>query len=87
MLTELDQNTLANMTAALENVCKKIPAENDSNDLRKRIADEMIACARGRIQTSFIDFQRAGLSVLEETNSPSKPSLLGRLFRFSRSPI
>jgi hypothetical protein len=39
---------------------------------------------QGTIPTSF---QRAGLSVPEETNPPSKPSLLGRLLRFSRSPI
>lgn len=42
MLIELDQSTLAYMTAALEGVCKKIPPEKDSGDLRKRIADAMI---------------------------------------------
>ena len=29
MLTEFDQNTIANMTAALEYVCKRIPADKD----------------------------------------------------------
>jgi hypothetical protein len=33
MLTEFDQNTIANMTAALDYVCKKIPADKDSNEL------------------------------------------------------
>jgi hypothetical protein len=46
MLTEFDQNTIANMTAALDYVCKKIPAGKDNNELRKRIADELIRCAR-----------------------------------------
>jgi len=39
MLTEFDQTTIANMTAALDYVCKKIPADKDSNELRKRIGD------------------------------------------------
>ena len=29
MLIEFDQNTIANMTAALDYVCKKIPADRD----------------------------------------------------------
>ena len=37
MLTEFDQTTIANMTAALDFVCKKIPADKDSNELRKRV--------------------------------------------------
>ena len=70
MLTELDQNTIANMTAALEYVCKKIPAERHTHELRKRIADAMIACANGGTRT-FIDLQNAGLKAMEETLSPS----------------
>ena len=81
MLTELDQNTIANMTAALEYVCRKIPEERDAYQLRKRIADAMIACANGGTRT-LIDFQNAGLKALEEIVSPSGASLLGRLFRF-----
>lgn len=46
MLTEFDQSTIANMTAALDYVCKKIPTEKDSTHLRKQIADEIIRCAR-----------------------------------------
>jgi hypothetical protein len=40
MLTEFDQNTIANMTAALDYVCKKIPADRDSTELRKQIAND-----------------------------------------------
>lgn len=29
MLTKMDQNTIAKMTAALEYVCKKIPPDKD----------------------------------------------------------
>jgi hypothetical protein len=82
MLTGLDQNTIANMTAALELVCKKIPAEKDSHDLRKRIADAMIACANGGPRT-FIDFQNAGMKALQEIMSPSGTSWFSRLFRLS----
>jgi len=46
MLTEFDQSTIANMTAALNFVSKKIAVEKDSNELRKRIADELTQCAR-----------------------------------------
>ena len=33
MISEFDQNTIANMTAALDYVCKKIPAVSDTNEL------------------------------------------------------
>ena len=51
MLTKFDQNTIANMTAALDYVCKKIPADRDSTELRKQIANELIQCARSRKHT------------------------------------
>ena len=54
MLVNFDQNTLANMTAALECVCKKIPVEKDSQALRKKIADEIIACAANEKRMSSI---------------------------------
>ena len=37
MLTEFHQNTIANMTAALDYVCKAIPADKDNTELRKRM--------------------------------------------------
>jgi hypothetical protein len=84
MLTELDQNTIANMTAALESVCRKIPADADSHDVRKSVADAMIACANSGTRT-FVDFQTAGLKALEEIMSPSGASWLTRLFRLARA--
>ena len=62
MLTEFDQTTIANMTAALDFVCKKIPADKDSNELRKRIGDELVRCARMG-KRSLIDLQQAGMKV------------------------
>jgi len=46
VLTEFDPNTIANTTAALDYICKKIPAERDSNELCKRIAAELMQSAR-----------------------------------------
>ena len=83
MLTEFDQNTIANMTAALESVCKKIPAGADSHALRKSIADAMVAHANSGTRT-FADFQTAGLKALEEMMSPSGTNWLSRLFRFAQ---
>ena len=68
MLIEYDQTTLANMTAALDYVCKKLSAGQDSPELRKRIADAMIKVARDGRRT-FADFQTAGLNVLNEKSS------------------
>jgi len=65
MLVEFDQTTLAYMTAALEQVCKKISPEKDSNELRKRIADAMIASAR-QYRRTLADFNEAGMKVLGE---------------------
>jgi hypothetical protein len=66
MLTEFDQNTIANMTAALDYICKKIPVERDSNELRKRIAEELMQSARSG-KRSVIDLQAAGLKLVERT--------------------
>lgn len=69
MLTEFDQNTMANMTAALEYVCKRIPKEQDGHVIRKRIADAMVDCAKSGIR-SYVDLQNAGIAVLDEALRP-----------------
>ena len=69
MLIEFDQNTMANMTAALEYVCNQLPADKDSHETRKRIADGIIACAKAGRRT-LEDFQEAGLEVLAEITRP-----------------
>ena len=83
MLIEFDQNTIANMTAALDYVCKKIPADRDSNELRKRIADELIQCAQSGKRT-VIDLQNAGLNVLESTEKPAGFNWFGLRRFYSR---
>jgi len=76
MLIDLDQTTIANMTAALDYVCENIPADRDSNELRKRIADELIRCAHlGK--RSVIDLQGAGMNVLAVTTNPIRLNWLG----------
>jgi hypothetical protein len=78
MLTEFDQTTIANMTAALDFVCKKIPADKDTDELRKRVADELIRCARtGR--RSLLDLQQDGMKVMEQTVKPTR----SKWFRWS----
>ena len=71
MLIEFDQNMMANMTAALAYVCKRIPVNKDSYDTRKRIADAMIASAHSGWRT-LNDFQNVGLKVLAEITRRSR---------------
>ena len=80
MLIQLDQSTLAYMTAALEGVCKRIPPEKDSSDLRKRIADAMISCANNNHHT-YVDFEEAGLNVLNEACQLRATTSLVRTWR------
>ena len=83
MLTEFDQTTIATMTAALEFVCKKIPADRDTHELRKLLGDAMIrSAASGRL--SYIEFQNAGLKALDSILRPPKSNWLARLFATSR---
>jgi len=85
MLIEFDQSTIANMTAALEYVCKNIPRHEDHHETRKLIADAMIASARAG-RRSLISFQEAGLEVLAEIAQPKKVRwfrLLGKRSRTS----
>lgn len=79
MLTEFDQNTIANMTAALEYVCKRIPSDKDSHELRKQLGDALIRSANSGRHT-YVELQNAGLRALDEILRPSKSNWLARLF-------
>ena len=70
-LLKLDQSTVANMTAALEFVCKRIPADLDSHDIRKAIADTMLDRANAGTR-SLAQFQEIGLAKLKEVTQPKK---------------
>jgi hypothetical protein len=71
MLIDFDQNTLANMTAALDAVCKNIPENKDSHALRKRIGDGIIACASSGKRT-YVDFETVGRQILKDALKPQK---------------
>jgi hypothetical protein len=78
VLIEFDQNTLANMTAALEKVSAKIPADKDSAELRKQIATAIIACAKDG-KRSYEDFEDAGDAALRRVVPADRPAWLSWL--------
>jgi hypothetical protein len=69
MLIEFDQTTIANMTAALDTVCRNIPPDKDSHETRKLIANAMIECARSGHRT-LTDFNEVGSRALVEIIRP-----------------
>jgi hypothetical protein len=79
---EFDQTTMANMTAALEQICNRLPPDSDTHENRKRIADAMIAYARSGGST-LRDFQSLGSETLKEMTRSSAGDSFdhGRPFR------
>jgi hypothetical protein len=75
MVLSLDQSTVANMTAALEYVCRQIPAESDSHDTRKAIADAMLAGAKAGARW-LPQLQEIGSAKLNEIVRPKRRSWL-----------
>lgn len=62
-MLQFDQSTLANMTAALEYVCRKLPPDKDNPAIRKYIADEILAaCRKG--QRSHGELTDVGLKIV-----------------------
>lgn len=55
---DFDRWTLANMNAALDEVCKKIP-RGEEHAVRKRIARQIIKCAKGG-RTTLGELTEAG---------------------------
>jgi hypothetical protein len=74
MMLSCDRNHLSAMTVALETVCKRIPPDYDTDELRRSIADAMIASAKG-FQQSRLDFEKAGMSVLSQSLGNSVQAL------------
>src|SRR5665213_3211825 len=64
-MLEFEANTLAFMTAALEQSCKKL--KNDTPEARKFIADKLKACARSG-RKSQIALTEAGEQAVAELN-------------------
>ena len=71
-----DQNTVANMTAALEYVCRSIPAGKDNHETRKQIVDAMVASANAG-NRGYVDFQNAGFRALRDLTRPAGFDLFG----------
>jgi hypothetical protein len=67
-MLEFEANTLAFMTAALEQSCKKL--KNDTPEARKYIADKLKACARtGRVgQIALTEAGEQAVAALENTH-------------------
>lgn len=70
-LLHLDQTTLANMTAALEYTCRKLPPDRDNATIRKAVADDIIAAAESGC-SALADLTGAGLRVVNEQLFPPK---------------
>jgi len=83
MPSEFDYNTIVNLNAALDYVCKNIPAKRDSHELRKQVAGELPRCARSG-RRNLIDLQNAGTKVVNDALKPQRFSWL-RLFCWAQS--
>ena len=77
-LLEFDETTLANMTAALGYVCRKLPPDRDHPAIRKYIADQIIATATGG-QVDLGDLTNVGLKVVNRYLFPPGRSWLKAL--------
>lgn len=76
-MLKFDQNTIANMTAALDYAYKKIPLGTDNQTIRKQIANAITRSAEeGNISLSQL--KDAGLLVINEVLFPSKRSWSSR---------
>jgi len=62
-LLKFDQTTLANMTAALEYVCRKLPADRDNPPIRKYIAEQIVVTANGG-ETRLCHLTDVGLQIV-----------------------
>jgi hypothetical protein len=77
-ILNFDQTTLANMTAALEYVCRKLPPDRDNPAIRKYIAEEIVAaCKKGK--SALGDLNSAGLNVVNSYLFPPARSWLKAL--------
>lgn len=71
-MLELDNSTLANLTAALDDACKKLSRDLDSSENRKRIGDALITAANAGKRTliQFTEVAQREVRLI----SGSKPS-------------
>ena len=81
-MLKFDQNTIANMTAALEYVCMKVPPEINVPTLRNQIADAITAAAENK-QVSLAQLKDAGLVVVNDLMFPPKKRWFASWDKFS----
>ena len=81
-MLEFETNTLAFMTASLEQCCKKL--KNDTPEARKFVADKLKECAR-RGRVGQIALTEAGEEAVAELNGRAGPGTGGwrSLFRWA----
>ena len=81
-MLEFEPNTLAFMTASLEQCCKQL--KNDTPEARKFIADRLKECAR-RGRVGQIALTEAGEEAVAELNGSAGPGVGGwrSLFRWA----
>jgi hypothetical protein len=71
-MLEFDNSTLANMTAALDDACKKLSGDLDTSENRKRVGDALITAANAGTRTliQFTEVAQREVKLI----SRSKPS-------------
>ena len=81
-MLEFDNSTLANMTAALDDACKRLSGNLDTSENRKRIGDALIAAANSGKRTliQFTEIAQREVKVM----AGSKPSIGQSALRWLR---
>ena len=77
-MLKFDQSTLANMTAALEYVSRKLPPDRDNPAIRKYIAGEIVQAAE-KGQTTLGELSSVGLRIVNSYLFPPSRSWLRAL--------
>jgi hypothetical protein len=75
-MLHFDQTTLANMTAALEYVCRKLPPKQDTPAIRKHIAADLSGADKG---ANLAYLTTVGLKVVNDSVFPPSRSWLKAL--------
>jgi hypothetical protein len=73
-MLRFDQSTIANMTAALEYVCRKLPPDRDNPAIRKYLAEQIVSSADTG-QRSLADLT-TGLKVVNDLLFPRRRAWL-----------
>jgi hypothetical protein len=64
-MDEFDRRTVANMDAALENICRALPNNGGDHETRKHVAQKLVQAAREG-NTSLAAFEDVARSALRD---------------------